>query len=794
MLLKEWEELLQWKEKERKEQQNWQFPAQKEMLHVVVKQLHDMHENYNKLKEDFIYNLRILEERDKELESYDVTFSHLKTSDKAKQAEISNLKIQLDKLEQLLVKERRKRAELHYRYQQNLEEHQLELEQFCRSKNDHTNHQHEQCVSLRRHVERKLQGLQGELPGQKQVKLLTRELEALRETGMKASESPQAAELVNLQLEKEDKYKNWELNDAVAVRNAWEEGPSHVDKEKDAVSASLKEAPIKQFKKLKKQIRELQMRQKSLEAKLRRKAGNHSARVREKDALIKKYKQQLSVAAEQEQLLEQSKTHAELDWQPCGNAENHQYQKLEDLTPSVSLAREQAEADLQKTDYSLHEVESVPSTFSDKRQQLLQSPLSNRGVLPEGEKQTFQSDDKSYLRRDIPGSEIQKLQEQNANLRAVIAQMRKEMESLDEQTPSSVPRREQSAPGHTAGISALTAAVLMGRAEGALCTDQVSGRTTSSNMDVSSASSGCIVNPGTGKGSNNRVMDKEIQHGVSCTPQGTPNKLRDAVRTTSVLSQEKQQLIEMGNRLRTDLGMILKEGFWHPISPKLCTVCVGSGGLSPRELVKRTQCQLSALRHLQQQLITQELQYAKQQHLSRISSLIACPILKGEKAPSSCGEETEPLSAEVQLSSSAANYGPKQQKAAAASSRVQSQPPKESSGQAQQVWISSSGAHSPCQGNWQTLEMGSSSSPLCPQNNAKQVEFEILHSTEQPGEHQEHSNATGRPEMPTAHLAVRGTKLEVQQKLKSRNSPCIQPIKRKISPTVAKIRNYNIKD
>ena len=53
------------------------------------------------------------------------------------------------------------------------------------------------------------------------MKLLTRELEALRETGMKASESPQAAELVNLQLEKEDKYKNGELNDAEAVRNAW---------------------------------------------------------------------------------------------------------------------------------------------------------------------------------------------------------------------------------------------------------------------------------------------------------------------------------------------------------------------------------------------------------------------------------------------------------------------------------------------------------------------------------------------------------------------------------------------
>lgn len=67
-----------------------------------------------------------------------------------------------------------------------------------------------------------------------------------------------------------------------------EKEPSHVDKKKDALSASLEEAPIKQFKKLKKQIRELQMRQKSLEVKLRRKEGNHSACVGEKDALIKK--------------------------------------------------------------------------------------------------------------------------------------------------------------------------------------------------------------------------------------------------------------------------------------------------------------------------------------------------------------------------------------------------------------------------------------------------------------------------------------------------------------------------
>ncbi|NXW93323.1 CCD57 protein, partial [Alopecoenas beccarii] len=50
--------------------------------------------------------------------------------------------------------------------------------------------------------------------------------------------------------------------------------------------------------------------------------------------------------------------------------------------------------------------------------------------------QIFQYDYKSFLNKDIPTLEIKKLQEQNANLRAAIAQMRKEMESLDEQTSS----------------------------------------------------------------------------------------------------------------------------------------------------------------------------------------------------------------------------------------------------------------------------------------------------------------------------------------------------------------------
>ncbi|NWX25570.1 CCD57 protein, partial [Notiomystis cincta] len=51
--------------------------------------------------------------------------------------------------------------------------------------------------------------------------------------------------------------------------------------------------------------------------------------------------------------------------------------------------------------------------------------------------QILQYDDENSPHKDIPALEIKKLQEQNASLRAAIAQMRKEMESLDEQMLSS---------------------------------------------------------------------------------------------------------------------------------------------------------------------------------------------------------------------------------------------------------------------------------------------------------------------------------------------------------------------
>ncbi|XP_039418449.1 coiled-coil domain-containing protein 57 isoform X2 [Corvus cornix cornix] len=461
-----------------------------------------------------------------------------------------------------------------------------------------------------------------------------------------------------------------------------------------------------------------------------------------------RYEEQPSLAAEREWIPKQSKMQTELNWQQlCEKAECNSYQKLEDLTHRLSSSREEI----------------------------------------------FQYDDKSSLYKDIPALEIKKLQEQNASLRNAITQMRKEMESLDEQMLSSLPLTENRQLAE----------------QGSLSTNKVSAGTMLSNVKVSSTKLDCMVNPDTEKEPEPKALEEnmvdfgqqlpDVGTGVGCqycvkrTLRGMQNKLKEAARKISILSQEKQQLIEMGNRLRAELGMLLKEGLWHPVSSKHCTICIGS--LLPRELVKRTQCQLSVLNHLQHRLSSQELRYARQQHPSRFSSLIACPSLKEEEAPSSCGEETEVPSAEVRLDFCMGNHGPDTSSATKAdtSSKIV-QLLSQSPSQVQQVQLSSSRAHNFCQGVCQILDTGSSLSILSPRKNTSQVEFEVVHSTQQSEESQQNVKAKDKFEMSAEDLTVRGTRLEVQQKLKPRSLSCAHLLKPKISCSMAKIRNYNIKD
>ncbi|XP_069786325.1 coiled-coil domain-containing protein 57 isoform X3 [Narcine bancroftii] len=216
--------------------------------------LKEEQEKFNILKEDFMFNLKVLEERDQDLERYDAMFAQIKVTESCKQAEISELQIHIDKLENIVAKETKVREELQFHYQQQLKTHQLELEKIHSSKDSKINGQQEEYKKLKQELERKVQEVEGQLVLQKQellaefdaemrhrehdfalqrdemnnvvlsnklkVKLLSKELELLREAGTKASESLQIAEKANHQMAKQLQRKEFELKDAVALKEA----------------------------------------------------------------------------------------------------------------------------------------------------------------------------------------------------------------------------------------------------------------------------------------------------------------------------------------------------------------------------------------------------------------------------------------------------------------------------------------------------------------------------------------------------------------------------------------------
>ncbi|XP_074826646.1 coiled-coil domain-containing protein 57 isoform X2 [Natator depressus] len=918
---KELNELLVRKEQEWEKLQACQLCFQKTTLQDTRKQLQEMHKKFNRLKEDFTYNLGVLEERDRELERYDAMFTHLKMAENTKQAEVSDLRIQLDKLQQTLVKETRKQEALQYQYQQKLKEHQLEMERLHSSKVSDIDHHSEEYKKLKQELERKLQEVEGELALQKQellvefdaeikkrehafqrqademsnlvlshelkVKLLTRELEALKEAGMKAAESLQIAETTNLKLEKEAKCKDWELKDLAAVKDAqiqdlecklhlvyltWQkeeetfqrkhEVLDRFAKEKDAVLVSVKEVHAEQIQKWENQIRELQIRHETLEMELHRREWRHTDCLREKDAVIEKlqeelttlktswdshlaqisketvskdlqiqslheeevklraelarfqqdierYKQQLSLAAEREQILQRAKVQAELDWQRrCENAERNQYQKSEDLIQSLSTARDQVIAQLQEKEQKLCEMETVLSALTFERDQAVQA-LQKHGILPEGEKQTFLGDNKGVLGKDFPAREIQRLKEQNTSLRAAIAEMRKEMETLSDQTPSSFPRKEkiqytqQTAPDAKASTVIFT--------PGAFCADEVFSGAPLKNLEARTAHLDSMVTQHIQKDSVIKGLQEEIvdlrqqlsgvgssdgpQQCMNYSTQEMQNKLKEAVRKITILSQEKQQLIEMGNKLRAELGVVSKKGLQHYISSKQCPVHTVYGALYPKELANEAQHRLSALEHLQYQLTTRELQYAQRQRFSRLTSMVAFPSsiesLSDENVPSTCGETAELPQIQVQLESSVRNCSPGQQKESTSSETNQSQQLSRES-QSQQARMSSSGVHSSLQDIWQILDMGSSPSILSPQSNIDQ-EFKATHTAKKFEESQQNIETGDQKRAPAADLTVKGTNFEVQPKLIANKSSQTHPRKSKISHQMQKIRNYNVK-
>lgn len=544
-------ELLARKEEEWRALQARRAQLQEAALQEAHARLEEAQGRLQRLREDFVYNLQVLEERDRELERYDAAFAQAQRLEEARQAEVSELKIEAAQLRQALASEARRLEDLRQQHQLKLQEHRLELERVHSVKNGEIDHQREQYEELKWKLERKLEEFDGELALQKQelmlefesemqkrehgfrlhadsmssavlahelkVKLLSQELTALREAGAQAAESLQSAQAANVELEGRLQHSAWELRDLAAVKDvrikdledalqsvqltrqreeaAFRRKHEELDRmarERDTALASVKDAHREQLQALEARVLELQAQCEALELQVRRAEWRQADTVKEKDTAIdqlreeistlrsswdaqvaqlskemtskdlqvqalqeeaaqlraqlascqqdvRRYQRQLSLAVEREQGLERDKVQLGLDWQRrCDSIERDHYRKSEELVQGLATAREQVAAKLQETERRLCEQEVVLKALTLERDQALQALRTHR-PLPEQEVQTLPRGQEEGMSTCFPSGEIQRLQEQNTNLRRAVTQMRAEMEALSQQALPAAP-------------------------------------------------------------------------------------------------------------------------------------------------------------------------------------------------------------------------------------------------------------------------------------------------------------------------------------------------------------------
>ncbi|XP_043570637.1 coiled-coil domain-containing protein 57 isoform X2 [Chiloscyllium plagiosum] len=1015
MLQDNFDELLTRKEQEWKDLQIQRVQSLHTALQDSQRKLKEQQEKFNILKEDFMFNLKVLEERDRDLERYDAIFARLKVTESCKQAEISDLQIQIAKMQELVTKETKTRDEVQFQYQQALKARQLEIDKMRSSKDSKIDEQHEEYQKLKQNLERKVQEVEGQLTLQKQemlaefdavmkcreheftlrademsnavlsselkVKLLSKEMELLKDAGQKAAESLLAAEKTNSQLEKVLQRKDCELKDVVTLKDVrikeledkvnrmeiklkkeeeiFQRKHCELDRfarERDTKLATVRELHSEQIRELENNIRELQMSLETVEMEKRRMEWSHADATKEKDDTIEKlhgklsmlktdwdihiaqisketvakdmqikmlqdqdsklrteltkhkedvekYKQQLVRAVERERDLERMKVQAKLDWQHrCEEVERSQYVKSEELIQSLSQARDQVSAELKDNECKLQEMETFVQTLTRERDQAV-SALQLHGIFPEQSSQNAIPEKGNINNAEFPSDVIRKLQEQNVNLRSVIAQMRKEMEMLSEQSPANQnqnqsfdktgsfkspkePSKDIMTPCTPASLRAekISIAATTKKHEARIVhlnslvmqlTQQLRQKQVEINQlryeltSQQQRTSAEIVRL------NERIAELELQlveahreadeyfkgnlqqnaeavalgNEVSalkldlvsgCTPVvveqtqvikelqseilqlrqqlvhsklvNSPSKqqsstvsvlqgkLKQAARYISQLSRDKQQLIEMGNRLRAELVRSKLDVCQH-------SVAVGQSAppaQSPRELAQEVQNRLSTLEHLQYQLTTQELQYAQLKQVPITVQQYSSESENGRNAQdkkTETKEHTKNVNPAVPSTGKTVN-GKTNETVISVTSQShllvpepsQSQPMMHGPSSPLELIMSSYGANSSIQDIWQMLEGGSSPSISTPQNNSEpdDVGGRKLGNKAESVQLTEDTNSRKKAGMEPIYT-LQGRKANVHSKAKSH---CLTAsgTKQKHSFKTAKIRNYNIRD
>ncbi|KAI5103408.1 coiled-coil domain-containing protein 57 isoform X1, partial [Silurus meridionalis] len=545
------------KEREWKELQALRIQQLETALSEATSELSKQRERFLQLRDDFQYNLRVLEERDQELERYDAMAVRMQSEDSAWQTELSELRIQLAKLQDALREEKKQKEDLQAQYQKRGVEHQLQLERVYSMKDNEIQTLRQENEILRRDLQRRIQASDGELALQKQelladfdsemrkrehefnlrldemrnvvlanelkVQLLNKELDVHTKARSEADEALQLSEQLCQQAQKEILQRDWDLKNTSALKDSrikeLEEKVTQLKakckkeevvhnrkyaelecraQERETALDAIKEAHAADLNKEKKKATQLQMQLDSmgmeqkrretrhedeislrekqiqkLRAQLERKQADWDAYITQvsketvakdtellsagdREAKIKadlrkckedldRYKQQLARAVEREQALEQKCVQLELDWERrCEEVRAEHYLRSEELIHGLTQSRERTNAELKEKERELQETIALLRTIERDR--------ALHGLTSNTISQVAGVDSNSFL-----SEEIQRLQQQNSNLREVVTEMRKQMETISTEVPLTqnpmTTRPTNSIPSSTAGTA-----------------------------------------------------------------------------------------------------------------------------------------------------------------------------------------------------------------------------------------------------------------------------------------------------------------------------------------------------
>ncbi|KAM3592182.1 uncharacterized protein V6R79_014122 [Siganus canaliculatus] len=570
--LEDWEDLPVSEERKWKDILTGKVLHLQTLLKKAQKDCSSLRQCYQQLREDFLFNLALLDERDRELERYEAMTARALT---AKHKSCVSCEIP-------------KQTEEHERMKCNL--------QF------------------------KIRNLERELTLQKQVNLLRKETSAHCQAHLQATDALKASQEFCQLIQTQLQHKQEEIHDLTAIKGSKikelenelnklkSEERNYINKYEEVIQVVKdRDAQLKEMEVLAAQIHCMQENQRealqqkddiiqrlSAEVKtaqtgwdkymaqvssemvakdteiitLQKRESKHKTELQRTRDEMEGYKQQLSAALERERLLEQAQVQLELDWQ----------RRCEDMKTEHFFANAQLIQDL--------------------------TQARDQGLTIKGD--------------SVASEEIHQLKEQNSILRAVVTHMRKDMEGLSHllphpqvqsQAPLPHPSRQPVSlqlapqpPAQTMGIPSVA------RPAGDPCL-----------QDNSSA-----LHPGVQQGSTvSHVLEQSAQLPEENTclqqqQQQAPGsffekmqgrrsslrllrtRLKQAVGCIAHLSSEKQQLIEMVNRLR---GQITRAGI--------------TGSFLERESSMEKQGdqhdRLTTMEQLQYQLTSQELQYMLRQ-------------------------------------------------------------------------------------------------------------------------------------------------------------------------------------